>query len=118
MSEFNGRPPETSAQENPGRRAHCENGDLMRNLGTKLESRGLDVRLVTYPDDESPDSPIEQIVVTNSRYPELGEVRVSDDGGLTWDYFGTLDEAGVGRIADEITNALRAPGLPVRRRES
>jgi len=116
MSPVNGRTPDASAPRIPGIRAHCDNGELVRLLGKKVESRGLDCRLVTYPDDESPDSHIEEIVVTNPRSPERGEVRVSDDGSVTWEYSGTLDDASVGRIADEITNALRASGLPVRRR--
>jgi hypothetical protein len=116
MNQVNGRAPDTSAPQPAGGRGHCENGELMMMLGKKLESRGLDLRLVTCPDDESPESRIEQIVVTNSRSPERGEVRVSDDGCVTWEYSGTLDDAGAGRIADEITNALRASGLPARRR--
>jgi hypothetical protein len=100
----------------PQRQEHCDNGELIQMLGKKLESRGLDFRLVTYPDDESQDSHIEQIVVTNPRSPERGEVRVSDDGSVTWEHLGSLDGAGAGRILDEITNALRATGLPLRRR--
>jgi hypothetical protein len=99
-----------------GSRAHCGNGELIRMLGKRLESRGLEFRLVTYPGDESQDSRAEQIVVTNPRSPERGEVRVSDDGSVTWEYHGTLDDAGACRILDEIINALRASGLPLRRR--
>jgi len=95
---------------------HRDNGELAQMLGKKLESRGLDVRLATYPDDERQDRHIEQIVVTNPRSPERGEVRVSDDGSVTWEYLGSLDGVGPSRILDEITNALRASGLPVRRR--
>lgn len=108
--------PGMPAPQRPHGRAHCENGELIRKLGKKLESRGLDFQLVTYPDDsDGEDSQIEQIVVTNSRMPERGEVRVGDDGNVTWEFFRALDEAGVARIADEITNALRAPCLPKRR---
>jgi|SRR5450755_3045965 hypothetical protein len=102
--------------QSQGSRAHCDNGELIRMLGKKLESRGLEFRLVTYPDDESQDSHVEQIVVTNPRSPERGEVRVSDDGSVTWEYLGRLDDGGAGGILDEIINALRASGLPLRRR--
>lgn len=48
---------------------------------------------------------------TNPAARERGEVRVGDDGSVTWEYFGKLDEAGVSKILDEITNALRATGV-------
>jgi hypothetical protein len=116
MSGVNGGTPGKPGPQPWDSGAHCESGEVIRLLGKKVESRGLDFRMVTYPDGESPDSHIDYIVVTNPRSPERGEVRVSDDGSVTWEYSGTLDDAGVGRIADEITNALRASGLPVRRR--
>lgn len=109
--------PGMPGRQRQGSRAPCDNGELIQMLGKKLESRGLEFRLVAYPDDENQDSHIEQIVVTNPRSPERGEVRVSDEGAVTWEYFGTLDSAGAGRIADEITNALRASGLPLRQRD-
>jgi hypothetical protein len=96
-------------------RAHCENGELIRMLAKTLESRGLDFRLVAYPDGTREGEHVEEIVVTNPRAPERGEVRVSNVGGVTWEYFGKLDEAGAGKILDEITNALRATGLRLRR---
>jgi hypothetical protein len=108
--------PGTQAAQRPASQAHCENGDLARMLGKRLESRGLSFRLVTCPDEDSPDSHIEQVIVTNPQSPERGEVRVSDDGNVTWEYSGALDDAGASRIVDEITNALRASGLPFRRR--
>jgi hypothetical protein len=86
----------------------------LRRLAGKLESRGMRSRLVTYsggPGEEH----VEQIVVTNPAAPERGEVRVSDDGAVTWEFFGDLGEPGAGRILDEVTNALRATGLPLRR---
>jgi hypothetical protein len=83
-------------------------------LAKKLESRGLDYRLVTYPDGEREDTHIEEIVVTNPAARERGEIRVCDDGGVTWEYFGTIDEAGVSEIVDDATNALRATGVRFR----
>lgn len=92
-------------------RAHCMNGELARLLAKKLESRGLDFRLVTYPGDADDDEHIEEIVIVNPEARERGEVRVGDDGSVTWEYFGRLDQVGVSRIADEVTNALRATGV-------
>jgi hypothetical protein len=94
-----------------GRRAHCMNGELARMLVQKLESRGLDSRLVTYPGDADDDEHVEEIVIVNPAARERGEVRVGDDGSLTWEYFGRLDDVGVANILDEVTNALRAPGV-------
>ena len=87
------------------------NGELALMLLTKLESRGLDSRLVTYPGDKHDHEHVEQIVITNPAARERGEVRVGDDGSVTWEYFGKLDETGVTNILDEVTNALRATGV-------
>jgi hypothetical protein len=92
-------------------RAHYMNGELARMLARKLESRGLDSRLMTYPGDAPDDEHVEEIVIVNPAARERGEVRVGDDGSVTWEYFGKLDEAGVSRIVDEVTNALRATGV-------
>jgi hypothetical protein len=89
------------------RRSHCLNGELADLLISRLESRGLDSRLVTYPSD---DERIEEIVVVNPAARERGEVRVCDDGSLTWEYIGSLDEAGLTKILDAVTGALQAPG--------
>jgi hypothetical protein len=94
-----------------GDRSHCMNGELARMLAKKLESRGLDSRLMTYPGDADDEEHVEEIVVVNPAARERGEVRVGDDGSVIWEYFGRLDDAGVSSIVDEITNALRAPGV-------
>jgi hypothetical protein len=94
-----------------GGRAHCMNGELARLLAKKLEGRGLDSRLVTYPGDADDDERVEEIVIVNPTARERGEVRVGDDGSVTWEYFGKLDEAGVSNVVDEVTNALRATGV-------
>jgi hypothetical protein len=93
-----------------GGRAHCMNGELARLIVSTLESRGLDSRLVTYLSDAD-DEHVEEIVIVNPAARERGEVRVGDDGSVTWEYFGRLDEAGVRSIVDEVTSALRAPGV-------
>jgi hypothetical protein len=109
MSQGSDSPPGEAAGH--GRRAHCMNGELARMIVKKLESRGLDSRLVTYPGDADDDEHVEEIVIINPAARERGEVRVGDDGSVTWEYFGRLDEVGVGRTVDEVTNALRAPGV-------
>jgi hypothetical protein len=91
------------------------NGELARMMASRLESRGLDPRLVTYPGDPGDDERVEEIVIVNSAAPERGEVRVGDDGSVTWEYFGSLDEAGVSSILDEVTSALRATDMRLAR---
>jgi hypothetical protein len=93
------------------RRVHCMNGELARMLVQKLGHRGLDSRLVTYPSDADDDEHVEEIVIVNPAARERGEVRVGDDGSVTWEYFGRLDDVGVANILDEVTNALRATGV-------
>jgi hypothetical protein len=90
------------------------NGELAKMLASRLEGRGLDPRLVSYPGDPG-DERVEQIVIVNPAAPERGEVRVGDDGSVTWEYFGSLDEAGVSNILDEVTSALRATGVRLTR---
>jgi len=63
-------------------------------LASRLEGRGLDPRLVAYPGDLGDDERVEEIVIVNPAALERGEVRVGDDGSVTWEYFGSLDEAG------------------------
>jgi hypothetical protein len=106
----------TSMSQGNGCRGHCESGELLKLLAKKLESRGLDYQLVSYPGSASEDAPIEEIVITNSAARERGEIRICDDGGVTWEYFGTIDEAGINKILDDATNALRATGLRIRPR--
>jgi hypothetical protein len=81
-------------------------------LADRLEARGLEPRLVTYPGEGEQ---VEEIVIVNPAAPERGEVRVGDDGSVVWEYFGSLDEAGIAKILDEVTNALRATGVRLAR---
>jgi hypothetical protein len=104
----NDRPRKVTEQNG---RVHCMNGELVRILVKKLESRGLDSRLVIYPGDADDDEHVEEIVITNPAARERGEIRVGDDGSVTWEYFGRLDETGVSNLVDEVTNALRATGV-------
>lgn len=93
----------------------CAGSRLLRVLAKKLEGRGLASRLVDYPEEmHDGGEHVEEVVVVNPAARERGEVRVGDDGSVTWEYFGKLDEAGVEKILDEATNALRATGLRLR----
>jgi hypothetical protein len=98
--------------------ASCMSSRLIRMLAKRLENRGLQTTLETSYGDMTDDVKSEEIVVVNPRSPERGLVRVGDDGFMTWEYSGKLDDARVGRILDEITNALQATGLPFRRQPS
>jgi hypothetical protein len=106
--------PGQPAPDDPGHRDNRENGELLAMLARKLESRGLEYRLVTYSAGGPADERTVEIVVTNPADPQRGEVRIGDDGGITWEYFGEMSEAGAGRILDEATNALRATGMRFR----
>lgn len=90
------------------------NGELARMLMSRLEDRGLDSRLVSYRGDDGDDDRVEEIVIVNPAARERGEVRVGDDGSLTWEYFGSLEEAGISNILDAVTNVLQASGVRLR----
>jgi hypothetical protein len=94
--------------------ARRESGEPLKMLAHRLESRGLDSRVVNYPGGEADDD-VEELIITNPAARERGEIRIGDDGSVTWEYFGNLDETGIGKILDEVTNALRGPGVLLRR---
>jgi hypothetical protein len=101
----------SSAPQAQSSRVHPVDSELLRTLATQLESRGLDCRLVTYnadgPDDEFA---TEEIVVSNPAAREHGEVRIGNDGAITWEYFGAMDTSGAEAILGDVTNYLRGVG--------
>jgi len=101
-------PKDTQGQ---GGRPHLRNGQLA-SLAQKLENRGLLCRLLVYAPEGSGDELIEEIVISNPAATERGNVRLGDDGGVTWEYFGKLDDASSRQLLDDITNMLRARGIP------
>jgi hypothetical protein len=111
LNQVNDSAPGMAAAQDEDGCATCMNSQLIRMLAEKLENRGLDSRLVTYPGGAHDGEHVEEIVVVNPAARERGEVRVGDDGSVTWEYFGKLSEAGVSKILDEVTNALRATGV-------
>ena len=96
----------------------CANSMRLHALAERLAHIGLASRVVTYSGDEHDDEHVEQIVVTNPTAPERGELRISDDASVTWEYFGTFDGDGSSKILDEAINMLRATGLRLAREES
>ncbi|HEX3925382.1 MAG TPA: hypothetical protein VHY31_24090 [Streptosporangiaceae bacterium] len=89
--------------------------EKLTELAEKLESRGLSSRVETYSDGKPGEELIVELIATNPAARERGEVRIGDDGAVTWEFFGDLGEAGAARILDEATNALRATGVRLQR---
>lgn len=114
MNQLNDHAPDMPAAPGQEGCADCVNNRHLRVLVKKMESRGLHSRLITYPVGPHDDEHVDTIIVTNPAAPERGEARIKDDGGVTWEYSGKLDDAGVSKICDDITNALRATGLRLR----
>jgi hypothetical protein len=88
---------------------------LLRALSERLESRGLDVSVISdsdratyFRDRRKPDG-VTEIVVTNSADRERGQVRIDSNGNVVWEYSRDLDEPGIARLLNEVTNALRSP---------
>ncbi len=92
-------------------KAMAGESQALRGLAEKLKDRGLSARVLTYSGQRSGEKLIEDLVVTNPAASERGQVRIGDDGAVTWELFGDLDEAGADRILDEVTNALLSTGV-------
>jgi hypothetical protein len=90
-------------------------GELFQALSEGLESRGLDVSLisdsdrVTYVRGRRKPEGVTEIVVTNSADRERGQVRIDSNGNVAWEYVRSLDDPGIARLLDDVTNALRSP---------
>jgi hypothetical protein len=111
MNESNGSTPGIPAAPSAGDGADYLDSGL-RVLAEKLERRGLETQLVTYPVDGVKGEYYDALQVANPASPERGEIHVEKDGCVTWEYPGSLDDAGINKIADEAINALRATGVP------
>jgi hypothetical protein len=103
--------PGSSAAPCPDNCAECGGDQRLRVLAEKLEMRGLDSRLVSHPVEGVKGRHHDALSVTNAAAPERGMIHVEKDGSVTWVYSGELDDAGISKILDEATNALRASGL-------
>jgi hypothetical protein len=113
MNEFNG-----GTRDIPAAPTQDDDADYvdsrLRALSEKLEGRGLEARLVTYPVDGVKSEHYDAVTVTNPAAPERGVIHVENDGCVAWEYSGSLHDAGISKIADEATNALRATGVRYR----
>ena len=75
-------------------------------VGRALDARGMAVRIAVYEDLFSYDADAE-ILVTNPARPERGQVRVTDDGDITWEcFYSDAASRNTGEIADLIVNVI------------
>ena len=84
--------------------------ELMRGLAERLTAAGLKVRTLSYKGDPvDPDDRVEEIEVTNAACPGRGTFRVCEDGGVSWEYWGSFDsDQGADAIAAMATALLTA----------
>jgi hypothetical protein len=111
MNEVNGSTPDGPVVPDEDDNAEYLDGRL-RALSEKLRARGLVARLVSYAVDGAVGKYYDAITVTNPSAPERGSMQVEKEGWMTWEYSGTVDDAGISKLADEATSALRASGVP------
>jgi hypothetical protein len=111
LNHINDGVPGSSVAPCPDNCAECASDQRLRVLAEKLELRGLDSRLVSYPVEKVKGRHHDALSVTNTAIPERGMIHVEKDGSVTWVYSGKLDDAGFSKILDEATNALRATGM-------
>lgn len=113
MNEVNGSTPDSFAA--PAQEPGADYLDRqLHALLEKLQARGLEAKLVTYPVNGVKSEHYDAVTVTNPAAPERGTMHVDSDGCVTWEYPGSLDAAGISETADEATNALRATGVRYR----
>lgn len=88
--------------------------ELMRGLAERLTAAGLKVRTLTYKGNPvGRDDRIEEIEVTNHALPGRGTFRVCEDGGVSWEYWGSFDSTrGADAIAAMATALLSVPAGP------
>jgi hypothetical protein len=110
MNELNGNTPGGPAAPDEDDNAEYLD-DQLRALSDKLRARGLETRLVTYSVDGVRSKNYDAITVTNPAAPERGTMQIEKEGWATWEFSGNVDDAGISKLADEATNALRATGV-------
>ena len=112
MNEHNGSTPGIPAPPAADNKADDLESQLVA-LSEKLQRRGMKAQLVSYAADGVTSEHYDAITVTNPASPERGSMRIEKEGWVTWEYSGSLEnDAGIGNLADEATNALRATGIP------
>ena len=87
---------------------------LMRGIAERLTAAGLNVRMLSYKGNPvSLDDRIEEIEVSNHALPGRGTFRVCEDGGVSWEYWGSFDsDHGADAIAAMATALLTATDGP------
>jgi hypothetical protein len=110
MNELDGSTPDGPAATAQDRGAGYLDGQL-RALSEKLQARGLEAELASYPVNGVRGEHYDAVRATNPAAPERGTIHVDSDGCVTWEYVGSLDAVGISRAADEATNVLRASGV-------
>jgi len=111
MNEANSAVPGGLAVPDDDHKAESLDGWL-RALSEKLRARGLTAQLVRYRIDGTTNKYYDAIKATNPAAPERGTMQIEKEGWVTWEFTGTIDDTGISTLADEATNALRAPGVP------
>jgi hypothetical protein len=80
-------------------------------VGRALDARGMDIRLVVYEDLFSYLVDAE-VVAANPARPDRGQVRVSDDGDITWEcFYRDFADGNTEKIADTIVGVI-SEGIP------
>jgi hypothetical protein len=113
MNELNSSTPGDPVAPDEDDNAEHLDGQI-RKLSEKLRARGLETKLVSYMIDGARGKYYDAITVTNPSAPERGSMQIEKEGWMTWEYSGTVDDAGISKLADEATNTLRANGVPCR----
>lgn len=83
---------------------------LMRGLAERLTAAGLNVRTLSYKGNPVDlEDRIEEIEAINHSLPARGIFRVCEDGGVSWEYWGSFDsDQGADAIATMATALLTA----------
>jgi hypothetical protein len=79
----------------------------LRVLADKLEEHGLDARLAACVVDGASAAHYDSVTIANQAAPERGIIHVEDDGCVTWELPGSLDDTGIAKITCEALNVLR-----------
>jgi hypothetical protein len=103
-----GQPASLSAPDSDRGGPSLDSGEALRALAGQLESRGLAACLLTYLFAGADRPRFDALTARNPSASDRGVICVRNDGLVTWEYAGNLDDAGT--ILDNVTNVLRAAG--------
>jgi hypothetical protein len=108
MSIYNGEEPDAAAQEPVARLCSgCVPDRHLRVLAKNLESRGLRPGICTEVEEGSGHAHAVTVTVINPAAPERGEFRIEHDGRVSWEFTAAVDDTGMRKVLDDVTNALR-----------